>query len=78
MMTEISDAMFDRLRDVEDESLSNTLKLAGHERECAIRYTHINVSIEGIRGDIRKAAFAGVGFMLAALAFLIKLVYFSA
>lgn len=76
-MGEVSDAIFDRLRDVEDESLSNQLKLAGHERECAIRYTHINESVESIRKDVKNAATAGAALMLAALAFLVKLVFFS-
>ncbi len=78
MMSAVPDDIYNRLRDVEDESLSNTLKLAGHERECAIRYTHINESVTGIQKDIRHAVAVCGSLLLATLAFLVKLVFFAA
>jgi hypothetical protein len=72
----MSDEVFDRLRQVEDQSLTNTLKLAGHEKECAIRYGHITESVTGIRSDMRQAVVGGITLMLAVLGFLVKLVFF--
>lgn len=66
----------DRIRELEDRALRNTLGLQSHERECAIRYEHITDSVSGIRHDLRVAATSGAGIMLAVLAFLIKLVFF--
>jgi hypothetical protein len=77
MMSTAASEVFDRLRGVEDESLRNQLKLVGHERECAIRYEHINTSVSGIREDLRKAATAGMAILMTVLGFLIKLVFFS-
>lgn len=81
----MSDEVFARLNAVEQETLSNKLNLAGHERECAIRYGHINESVagmkenvNGIRKDMRTVAYAGAGIGLAVLAFLVKLVFFPA
>ena len=77
MMSAVEEVVFDRLREVEDDTLRNELNLLGHERECAIRYGHINSSVEGIRKDMRSAATTVGTIMLAILAFLIKLVFFS-
>jgi hypothetical protein len=67
----------ERLREVELESNTNKGRLAGHERECAIRYGHINENVAGIRRDLRQAASVVATIMLAVLGFLIKLVFFS-
>ncbi len=77
MMSAAADEIFERLRDVEDESLRNQLGLTAHERECAIRYGHINESVMGIQKDFRRVATAGASIMLAVLAFLVKLVFFA-
>ena len=37
--------MFQRLRAAEDVGMRNTLGLNAHEKECALRYVHINDSI---------------------------------
>jgi hypothetical protein len=51
--------------------------LQSHEKECAIRYGHINENLENINRNFRQVAFAGSGVMLAVLGFLIKLTFFS-
>ncbi len=76
-MSSVPDDIWERLRDVEDETLRNQLGLTAHERECAIRYGHINASVAGLRSDFRNVAVAGVGTGMAILAFLVKLVFFS-
>lgn len=68
--------MFERLRVTEDKALRNELNLASHERECAIRYGHINEGMSKIQHDFRAVATAGAGVMLTVLGFLIKLVFF--
>lgn len=74
-MTE-ADEMYSRLRATEDKALRNELGLVSHEKECAIRYGHINESVSSIRADLRKAAWGGVMIGVTALSFLIKLVFF--
>lgn len=73
---ESAEELFERMRATEDKALRNELGLASHERECAIRYGHINESVTGIRRDMRQVATAGAGVMLAVLGFLVKLVFF--
>lgn len=75
--------MFERLRTAEDVGLRNTLGLAAHEKECSIRYGHINEtmssmhrSVSGVRRDFRNAAVALIGLLVGVLGFLIKLVFF--
>ncbi len=75
-MESATDELFERMRATEDKALRNELGLASHERECAIRYGHINESVNGVRRDFRNVATAGAGIMIAVLGFLIKLVFF--
>ncbi len=76
MSTAAAEHLFDRLRDAENAALRNTLGLAAHEKECAIRYGHINENVAGIRKDLRTAAWAGISAMITVLGFLVKLVFF--
>ncbi len=75
--------VYQRLRKVEDDSLTNRLNLSTHEKECALRQGYIkmelettNATVHGIRSDMRKVASIGAGIALAVLGFLIKLVFF--
>lgn len=74
----------ERLREAEDQGLRNQLGLASHEKECSIRYGHINDtmtgmhrSVAGVRRDFKNAALALTGILLTVLGFLLKLVFFS-
>lgn len=75
-MAAVPDQVYDRMRAAEDRVLRNELNLMSHEKECAIRYGHINESMSGLQRDLRTAATAAAGIMLAVLGFLIKLVFF--
>lgn len=82
-MAAVPEDLYERVRSTEDQGLRNELGLKAHEKECAIRYGHINDTMagmktvsEGIQRDLRTAATAGAGVMLAVLGFLIKLVFF--
>lgn len=74
----------DELAAVKEKSLRNELGLQSHEKECAIRYGHINDtmtgvhrSVAGVRRDVKNASMALTGILLTVLAFLLKLVFFS-
>jgi hypothetical protein len=82
-MESATDALFERMRATEDKALRNELGLVSHERECAIRYSHINENLAGmsagmatINRNMRNFATAGAGILLTALGFLIKIVFF--
>ncbi len=57
-MSSASNEVFDRLRDVEKNNLRNELAIGSHEKECALRYQHINSTMGAIKRDIRWAAIA--------------------
>lgn len=64
--------------------LRNELGLASHEKECAIRYGHINDTmtgmhrnVAGMRRDVRNAALALIGLLLTVLGFLLKYTVFK-
>lgn len=77
-MSVIPEHLFDRLRDAEDASLRNSLGLAAHERECTIRYGHINENLAAIRKDFRNVAIAAAGCALTIIAFFVKITFFDA
>jgi hypothetical protein len=70
--------------EISERVLRNELGLASHEKECALRYGHINEtmtgmhrSVSGVRREIRTGIYSLVALLLAALAFLIKLTVFK-
>lgn len=66
-----------RLREAEEGGLRNQLGLESHERECAIRYGHINDTMAGVRRDMRATLAGGIAIGITVLGFLIKLVFFK-
>lgn len=74
------DELYARVREAEHGVLTTRLGLASHERECGIRYGHINTSIQNINSsvDSMKNILLWVGgALLAGMAgILVKLVFF--
>lgn len=66
----------ERMRHIEDRTTRNELKLQGHEDTCALRYRHLDESLNAVARNQRAAAIAGASIGLAVLGFLIKLVFF--
>jgi hypothetical protein len=77
--------------ELSERVLRNELGLQSHEKECALRYGHINETmtgmhrsvsgvrsdVTGIRREIRTGIYSLVALLVAALAFLIKLTVFK-
>lgn len=83
-MSAVPEAVFNRLRDAEDKALRNELNLAGHEKECAIRYGHINASIAEMNENNARMlrvllAIGGSGVLIGitVIGFLVKLTVFG-
>ena len=73
----MTDQIFDRMRELGEQSLRNQLGLVSHEKECAIRYEHINASVRAMRGDMKRVATGGFSIGILVIAFLVKVVFFS-
>lgn len=73
-MASTSNEIYDRLRDVEDASLRNTLGLQSHEKECAIRYAGIQESVTGIKNVLM---WVGGALLVGMAGVLVRLVFFS-
>jgi hypothetical protein len=61
-----------RLREVEMESAANRITLASHEKECAVRYAHINENITDLKRWVLgfgAGLIVGMGGILAKLVF---------
>ncbi len=72
------------MRSNEERALRNEIGLQAHEKECSIRYGHINDtmigmhrSVAGVRRDFRNVGVALITLLLTILGFLIKYVVFK-
>jgi hypothetical protein len=68
--------LFQRMQVAEQNNLRNSLGLQSHEKECAIRYGHINQTMRAIKRDMRLGILALIGTLASVAGLLIKLVFF--
>ncbi len=68
--------LFHRVQAAEQSNLRNELGLGSHEKECAIRYGHINQTMGAIKRDMRLAIVALIATLASVAGLLIKLLFF--
>ena len=83
-MSAAPEVLFDRMRVAEDKALRNELNLAAHEKECAIRYGHINETMsmlnktnERMLRVLLAVGSSGVLIGVTVVGFLLKLTVFK-